>query len=274
MKSRIFGKTILMALLFVNIASFQNCSKVTFSQDPDFNKPFSINPDGSINPPCVDVLERTTSNLKIIFMVDDSGSTNTTDPDKYYRAQTIQRFIDQYGTKPNLAFGFGNFSASGSIYDSVSRTFKTSTPVPFGTGSDLTKALSVYRTLSSDGTTNYRAAFDTVKNAILTDEAAHPGEFGYSVVFMSDGEPKDIDNPVEEGIKQIVGDLLQSVTNAGSGATVSSVYFGPSTETRAINNIKTVAEAGKGQFVDTSAQGGTDLTIANIITIPGYTCTQ
>ncbi len=98
---------IAVALCALTAATFQNCSKVTFSQNPDFGKPVNL---------CVDVLETTTSNLKVLFMVDASGSTigtNGTDPDKAFRTGTIQSFIDRFGSKPNFSYAFGMFSNAG-----------------------------------------------------------------------------------------------------------------------------------------------------------------
>ncbi len=270
MKRHTKNQTLSIFILSLAMVLFQNCGKVTFSADPN---------GGGVTPFCVDTLEETTAKLKIFFMLDVSGSTfgnDGTDPARTFRSGTIQSFIDRFASKPNLSYGLGLFSDSdkGFIYDSPSDTFKANVSNPFGGAAMLSSGLALFKRQTYDlqGRTDYRAAFSAMERAIITDENAFPNIYDYVVVFMSDGKP----NPAETdaGLVDIVQDLAQAVKNRGSDVTVSSVYFGPRTDTEAIDNVKLVAREGKGQFVDTNTLGGADLSIADIVTIPTQSCSH
>jgi hypothetical protein len=67
---------------------FQNCGNYKFTQ----GTPAAADLIG-VAGACTQVLQTTTENLRIIFMVDNSGSTLTTDPNRNYRDATIQAFL-------------------------------------------------------------------------------------------------------------------------------------------------------------------------------------
>src|SRR5271167_3498882 len=56
---------------------------------------------------CTSVLQEAQGQVRILFMVDNSGSTSTTDPNHDYRAQTISTFLSQFGSKTNFSYSFG-----------------------------------------------------------------------------------------------------------------------------------------------------------------------
>ena len=207
-------------------------------------------------------------------MVDASGSTLQTDPQKLYRGKTVQDFVLDYGSKPNLSFAFGMFSISASLYDVNTSAFSANAGAPFAGSQYLSSALNLFLATPdvATATTNYRAGFSVVEAAIIRDEIAYPKKSDYAVVFMSDGQPKDIENA--SGIESLITNFVSSVESRGSGVTVSSVYFGPSSETRAISYMQLIASEGMGQFVDTNQLGGADLSIADIVVVPGQTCSQ
>jgi len=200
-------------------------------------------------------------------MIDNSGSTNTTDPNHYYRVKTIQDFLANYGSHTNLTYSFGYFSGTTSPeYDMVQNKFKSSTLNIFGNATGLSSALTKYESTSSSGNTPYSAAFAALNSEVTADEQAGTKQ-DYVIVFMSDGQPTDINGNVASGIISMVDQLRLSVQNNGSSLmTVSSVYFGPENDNISIGNLQTMANEGQGQFVDTNING--TLSIHDLITVP------
>ncbi len=263
-----------LSVIGIYLFLLSGCSSSSFFGVNGNVNALNENPGGGGGPHCSTVLQESTQNLRISFMVDDSGSTVTTDPNHFYRVQTLETFLTKYGSKQNFTYSFGKFSGTtASIFDVNLKQFLQNPAAPFGIAANLTEALNIYKVTTPSGNTPYNAAFNTLRTAILADVAAHPGQWNHAVVFMSDGKPTDISNPVVNNLTQIVENLLLAVKNAGSSATVSTVYFGPANDTDAINNLQVMATAGKGQFANTNVNGGA-LSIDDVIRIPGEVCTN
>jgi hypothetical protein len=204
-----------------------------------------------------------------MFMVDNSGSTATTDPAHDIRVKTVQSFIQNYGTHTNLTYSFGYFSGTtAKEYDGHTSTFDSVPTVPFGNSSFLTSALNLYSTYAPGGSTPYTAAFNSMQSVVQEDETAGTRE-NYVVVFMSDGMPTDITGNQPSAIITMVDHLRTTVQNDSTSLlTVSAVYFGPENDASAIGNLTTMASEGQGQFVDTN-QLSSALQINDVITVPG-----
>jgi len=200
-------------------------------------------------------------------MIDNSGSTATTDPAHNYRVKTIQDFLASYGSHTNLTYSFGYFSGTTSPeWDMTSNRFQATASTIFGDSTGLSNALNVYENINSSGYTPYKAAFTALTTEAQTDEAAGVKQ-DYVVVFMSDGQPTDISGDVHTAIISMVDHLRTTVQSNGSSLlTVSSVYFGPDSDTTSIGNLKTMATEGSGQFVDTNVTQ--TISINDIITVP------
>jgi uncharacterized protein YegL len=253
------------------LAGFQNCGKVNFSAAAASAQ--ANNPDGILsNTPCT--LQNTTTavNLKIIFMVDDSGSTATTDPKQGYRIKAVQDLISEYGGVSSFEFGYGYFNGTTStIFDDSTMKFASSAKMPFGNSTDLNNALTAFENISPSGNTPYQAAFNGLQSSISTDQAlGGASSWAYAVVFMSDGMPTDLTGNVQTDIVNLVDSLRGTVLKGGSTSTVSTVYFGPDSDGTSIANLTTMAKEGQGQFVDTNQT--TSLNFAQVITVPGTNC--
>jgi hypothetical protein len=202
-------------------------------------------------------------------MMDNSGSTATTDPNHDYRVKTVQQFLQNYGSHTNLTYSFGYFSGTTAVeYDDHTSRFVASPTTPFGNASSLSAALTAYQAIAPGGSTPYHAAFTSLQNLVAQDEAAGNNE-NYVVVFMSDGMPTDITGNVTTAINTMVNNLRAQVQmNGVSLLTVSSVYFGPENDPSAIANLTNMASVGNGQFVDTN-QLTSELQINDVINVPG-----
>jgi hypothetical protein len=211
---------------------------------------------------------QTTENLRILFMVDNSGSTKQTDPQQVNRVATVQSFLNTYGSQTNLTYAYDYFGASAMSYNMApGGTFVASPATPFGNSANLASALSLFETLSTTNNTKYTLAFNMLQSQITSDQQATPGE-GYVVIFMSDGEPTDLGSGASEasGITSLVNSLL-SATGGVAKVTVSSVFFGPSTDTQSVTNLQTMATVGGGNFVNTNVT--TAVQIVDLINVPG-----
>ncbi len=231
--------------------------------------------DGNPINSCADILPTYGGNLRIAFMVDTSGSTKNTDPNKYYRGETLDNFLATYGTKSNLSYSYGVFAGTARFYDKTAINFSSSATVPYGAAADLSRAVSIFKSnIVNDGTTNYKVAFNALQANILADLQRADSPKMYSVVFMSDGQPKDLVAPINNSALTLVKNFTQTIVMSGGAVRVSAVYFGSNTDQKAIDVLKTIAIAGQGQFINTNVLPNNALNIDDAISIPGQSCGQ
>lgn len=249
----------IFSILFITltVVNFQACNQMQFSADSGFSSSGN----------CADVLRQTTTDLRIVFLVDNSGSTGDTDPKHSYRVMTLNKFLDDYGSKSNFSYGFGYFSGSAQFFNMDSMSFSKN----LGRSVDvngLRKALDLYDDKDTGGGTSYGSAFDKLRDALTRDQAN--GGHSYSIVFMSDGMPTDLgdSSQIPTQIQLLVGDLRNSVGAKGGALSLSAVYFGPPSSVDAISNLQGMAAAGRGQFVDTNHLPN-GLVIGDVISVPG-----
>lgn len=273
---------ITLSLLFIS-AGFQNCSKVTFSSLKDQ----STTTGGGPTQTCTEVLQTTTKNIRILFMVDNSGSTLSTDPNLYFRDQTIKTFLNQYGSKVNFTYSFGYFgSNNASLSDMNTNQFialsniNANAPnsyLPFGNALQMNQSLISYENtpVLSSANTPYKKAFSAIQTTIDNDPVDPNYPVSYAVVFMSDGMPNPAMSDLE--IQAQIDQLFQNVAARNQLISLNTVYFGPAANSstqaaQAMARLQTMALSGAGQFVDTNQTGG-QLTIDSVVTVPGIVCT-
>lgn len=262
------------------ISACNNNYKVSPNQTgASLNTPTSSDPSDPSNPsnpsnpaPPTCTIQSVNRNLRIIFMVDDSGSTKTTDPNDTNRVATVQNFINTYGSKTNLTYSYSYFGDNASTYSISGNNFGSSAANVFGDAADAQSALNKFEALpvGGAGSTNYDNAFSRIKNIISADDPSQNDQ-SYVVVFMSDGQPTDLGSGATNqinGITQLAHDLMALAVSGR--ITLSTVYFGPATDTQAQNNLQTMAALGSGQFVNTNTT--TSFSIDNLITVPGTAC--
>lgn len=137
--------------------------------------------------------------VKILFIIDTSGSMAFTDPEAR-RATAVQEVIDEYHSNPGVEFGIIRFSGS-----SINLTGGfTRDPAR------LNDALMQLR--EADGVTNYRGAIGQATN-LLTGDILGSGlgervRSRYIVVFLSDGLPYPPDTNRYEDIYDDVQRLM------------------------------------------------------------------
>ncbi len=265
-------------LFFVVVVLSFSCSRVNFTGNP-------LSADQQIqsprNPPiCSGGISETTKMLRIIFMVDNSGSTATTDPNQIIRVQTIKNFLSKYSSKKNLTYGIGYFSDDTFIFNTSTRQFEDVTQsgkMPknvFGDSDDSMRALSVLHDVDPIGSTNYRSALSAIHSMISNDPKSN-SNWNYILVFMSDGQPSDIADPVISNLQSLIDSVTDASVAHGGLTTTSMVLFDPAADAQyfsSAQNLKAMADRGKGQFFDINKSPASGLVIDDIISIPGQSC--
>lgn len=210
--------------------------------------------------------------LRIILMVDNSSSTDTSDPGNVFRVKTVEAFMSEYGKKGNLTYSFGYFSHDPVAFNPANLSFGPLSSSPFGTAAQELKALEAFQGLGTEYGTAYSKAFSALSDTVAKDFASHSDQ-SYIVIFMSDGNPTDLGKDAATKIKSLVSTLRNSAVNGGkSMVSVSSVYFGPASSVGRIANMQTVSNEGDGLFLDTNVS--TAFTLESLIKIPGLDCSQ
>jgi len=200
--------------------------------------------------------------LKILFVVDNSSSTDGTDRGKYFRVGSVRNFFAQFDGKSGFNWGFVAFSADVSSY------FGSNAEPAFArTSAEFGAAIDDFERIGTEGGTNYGGALAAARAAIAKDpDLDNPAASSYYlVIFMSDGEPYPADPHV--------GAEVQAIMDAAPGrVSVNTVYFGPKVleyEAR----LQSMSDVGKGRFFNTNVVG-TKIDFATTAQLPSDACVQ
>jgi hypothetical protein len=214
-------------------------------------------------------------NLRVMFMVDASGSTQSDDSGAKVRTGAALSFINANLSNTNLSYSYGYFAANEPTYDFSSKGFSNSASEPFGSGSQAVTAVdlfqSTYMSIQLNGT-DYQDALSALGSLVTGDNAANPGKYSYAVIFMSDGQPNR-GADTSSAIDALVANLVKVV--GSSRLTLSSVYFSNSPDTSDEGIIDNMAIAGNGQYVNgDSANLNLNTMIQGILTVPSGACSN
>lgn len=221
-----------------------------------------------VGPTCRTVLHTTPLPIKIMFIVDTSGSNMWndygdpgSDPNKSYRGGSITQFFADYSRYTNFNWGFATFAGT----TAQALIGQSSTQPRFSPSAyDMQSAINSFYSIADGYDTPYRPAIAMAKYAIQND-TGRTAQTKYIVVFISDGLPVP---PVSDST--LVSDV-QSVVNLVPGqVSFNTIYYGPSNATAA-GRLQMMANAGGGKFLDTNS-GGRAIPIDHTITIPGVIC--
>jgi hypothetical protein len=251
----------LIGLLGVIVVGANACDNVRLSLMPAPVLAASVGTVGQVcSPPPV----QASYNTKIMFLVDQSGSncsqtgnpppcdTSGTDFDKSYRLSVMQNFINGHLNNNNLYYGFISFHDVGGVayINDGSDADATFSNVP----ADINNAINRFETTMDEGGTPYRAALAMATQAVATDRAASNATTSkYYIVLMSDGQPSDYGSPPDQ--TQIDTDVTTLLSTAGTGTTLSTIYYNPLNIATDANLLLQMATTGGGGFDNTNTQG-------------------
>ncbi len=261
--ARYFSASILMTFA---LFAFQACSNANFSGSTEQTSTGTPKDDHAVGEiqACGSVLRRLTTGVKLIFVVDTSGSNTGfygTDPNRQMRRGSIQAFLNDFGSKPNFSWGFVTF-ASDTATPLIS---VNSLPVFSARAADMQDALVAFASVPDDGNTPYHNALDAALTAINNDVGSATDK--YIVVFMSDGMPYP-----EMSDQQLASDVTAIMRAKPNQVTFNAVYYGPG-DPEASQRLARMVQLGNGVFLDTNANpNGKNFQITDVVSIPGQSC--
>jgi Mg-chelatase subunit ChlD len=209
-------------------------------------------------------LQQTTIPIKLLFVVDTSGSNASitgytgTDNNKVVRGGSIQEFFNTYRNKSNFSWALNIFSGTTS---SALIGYTSSQPAFTNAPSTMQTAVNNFYAVTDQGETPYMAALNLAQTALASD-SARTAQTKWVVVFISDGLPNpDVSqSTLNAKVASIVGTIPGQVT-------LNTVYYGPA-DANAASRLQSMAAAGGGKFLNTNSSGRS-FPIEDVITIPG-----
>lgn len=222
--------------------------------------------------PCSTVLNQITTPVKLLFVVDTSGSNAglcgsycaPTDLNKVMRSGSIQAFFNDYANKPNFYWSFIYFQQT--FASALINSGNSNDPIFTSSTSVMQNAINSFMNVTDQGETPYPQALQMAQQAISMD--ANAANTKYIVVFMSDGMPYP--DPGDS----VIDPEVQSLVNARPGQTsFNTVFYGYQNDTQAASRLQSYATLGGGLFLNVwSNPTGKDFQIVNTISVPGSTC--
>ncbi len=201
---------------------------------------------------------------RIIFMMDDSGSTigarkaRGNDPRFSYRERAVRDIVNEYARFSHVNYALGEFGRDRVRFYEFCSTCLGGRRF-FGSALDIKTALDDYvANRRHGGDTPYLSAMYALEYLIGLN-ASHT----YAVEFISDGQPTDMATSSEAHLDQELFDLVKAtvedVPELTQPVEFNTFYFGPNPTSYAdrwfeaedaILRLQIMATAGHGHFID------------------------
>lgn len=266
-------KIALGATFFSLVLVFQNCSNAKFTTEVDPNTLNAVtgidDPNGGDDPSCRPTTVSSSKIVKVLFVVDSSGSNvgeggaTPTDPQKKWRSSTVSNFISTFSSRSNFQFGMITFQGT-----SAKAQIKVGNNGVFS--SDMTVVNAGYNSFMSNtdkGNTPYKAALAMAKSIISADLSANAAQkAAYVLVMVSDGQATDYRSPDD-----VIPDASSIRALAPGQVSLNTVYYYPNAFTESQTKyLRNIASVGGGQFL--TANSSQTLKIDDVIQVPGMSC--
>lgn len=214
-------------------------------------------------PSCASELQNLTVPVRMLFIVDQSGSnlqgdfgSPPTDPDKAMRGGSIQKFLNEYGAKANFSWSFLTFAAN------AARSLSGNS---FGDAQVMQSAINQFMATGDSGNTPYQAALQAGQSMLASDAGKTP-QTKYIVLFVSDGMP----NPALPTSDVLA--YVQAILNtAPTQTTFNSIFYGQGQPSAGVL-MKAMAQTGLGSFLNANEVPTKILNIGDLVRIPGMSC--
>ena len=237
---------------------FQNCSPVSFAHYESVNSEGGgAGGDGDpVRANCHSVFNSVQTPIELIFVVDVSSSNKSTDPDQSVRAESIERFYQEYKAKTNFTWDVLSFAGStATIRAEASGASSVEDFVSW-----------LYAYPHDVKGTPYGAALTATGNLIANDAHA-AADKKYVVVFLSDGRPSG-----SESDSYWSSEAAKIAALIPGRVSFNTIYYGDN-DPNASGLLKSMAEAGDGNFLDTNQNpSGKTFDIADLAIVPGEIC--
>ncbi len=267
-------KLFIAAGLMALTVSFQNCAQSNFSAgagDAASNRlGGGYDPNDPLTADLLAVCNKTTfetitKKLRIVLIVDNSGSTLQTDPNKFRQA-SIQDLLSRYSGKANFSWQIILFNGT-TARALINKNGNVNDPV-FADAAAAQAALDVFKAEAGTGNTPYLAALRKAEDAIRLDPEFNSADAPvYVTMFMSDGQPTDSnDSQILEAEKTLLD-------RAPTRITLNSLYFGQDNKQTEIARLKSMSDLGKGQFTNITSQQAV-IKIDDISVVPQSGCVK
>lgn len=229
--------------------------------------------DNNTNLSCFDL---TSDEVKVIFMVDHSSSTESinggpgTDPSKSLRRGSIENFLAQYSQYQNLSYLFGVFGGNvsgifGGKVEFYKGPFVESATVPFGDANYLSEALGAFDRKDTFSSTNYFSALEAIKQVVERELGLQPNA-KFSILFYSDGRPNLVPQGgfpltnASDGTR-LVNEKLGHLRNS---LILNTVYFcEDNCEQTSKEVLEGMAIGGSGNFINVN--GGAQINVDELL---------
>lgn len=193
---------------------------------------------------CISPPENKNRLTKIMFVMDKSGSNQTTDPGAALRAGGVEKFYDKYMNDPFIKWGMIRFG--------IETEFMITEPYFTQDETSVRNAISELRSTDTGGTP-YSDALAKTELAIRDDMEKFPEEDAYYMVFfISDGRPEPY--ITVDQAKMLVKGLVEIKPGK---IFLSSAYYGTN-GTAAQEYLREMAAAGGGKYADLNQTGELD----------------
>lgn len=278
---KLFTISFLSGAVLLCLIGFQNCSKVSFTTDEIAsaaikNGSTGDNNTGGDDTNCRVDLINTTKNVKVLFLIDTSGSNATnngapgTDLGKTWRLNTINNFIDTYGSKPNFEFGFAYFqeAQASSLITSNGHGIFTKNMT------EVNQAIADLKAVKDQGYTPYDAALAVVRDMIHYDQVKMAAkDVGYVLVMVSDGTPTNssyIDTV--NGMNNLSSDVKSIMAEAPGQISLNTVYlYNQAVPTASQKSyLQKISSLGSGAFIE--ANSNQTVQISDSVQVPSTVC--
>lgn len=249
------------------MGSFQNCAKANFSEAAESSLGLQLGHDDDSSrgvitdtgaPSCREELQALTVPVRMIFVVDISGSNagrSGTDPDKDVRAGSMQRFFNSYSSRVNFGWSLLTFAGASAIVITQNANALS-----------MQNALNSFSSMKDEGNTPYVPALRSAADTIRADSSA-PATTKYIVTFLSDGMPNP--NVSESSLRSEVEKLIAV---APGRVSLNTVFYGDA-NADASERLRKMAAAGGGNFLNTNNNPtGNVFLISDLVQVPGVVC--
>lgn len=283
---QVFAISTLSGLILACLIGFQNCSKVAFTEDAAASSLIkngvtgdstSNNNNSGDDSNCRVDLINSTKNVKVLFLIDTSGSNASnngaagTDVGKTWRLNTINSFISAYGNKPNFEFAFAYFQ--GTKADTLLKN-SSGQGIFSKDMSAINQAVMDLKNIKDEGNTPYDAALSIVRNIIHYDQmVTATKDAGYVVVMVSDGTPTNTsytDN--KNGMTNLTNDVNAILAEAPKQISLNTVFlYNQAVPTASQKSyLQKISSLGSGAFIEASSNQ--TLQISDTVQVPKTVC--